>query len=119
MADATPSTPQEVAERACELARDARAAVVLDGDGELAGSSELDEERSRELGDLARELIEALDTAAPGENPEQLEAQVAGGAVYLVRRADWAIVAVARRRALSSLMFYDLRAVLSGLEEAA
>jgi hypothetical protein len=119
MADAELPTPQSVAERACELARDARAAVVLDTDGELAGSSESDGERSRVLGELAGELVEALDTAAPGEYPEQLEAQVAGGAVYLVRRAGWTIVAIARRRALSSLMFYDLRAVLSPLEEAA
>ena len=39
-----------------------------------------------------------------------------GGAVYLVRRPEWAIAAVARRQALSSLMFYDLRALLSELE---
>jgi hypothetical protein len=119
MADATPSTPAAVAERACELARDARAVVVLDGRGRLAGSSESDQERSEALGDLAGELVEAMDTATPGEQPEQLEAQVVGGAVYLVRHADWTIAAVARRRALSSLMFYDLRAVLSELEEAA
>jgi hypothetical protein len=119
MAAGTPPTPQSAAERACELARDARAAVVLDSDGELAGSSEPDEERSRELGELARELIEAVDAATPGESPEQMEAQVDRGAVYLVRRPRWTIAAVARRQALSSLMFCDLRAVLSGLEEAA
>jgi hypothetical protein len=119
MADATPPTPQSVAKRACELARDARAAVVLDKAGKLAGSSESDHERSRELGELARELIEALDAAAPGEDPEQFEAQVDNGAVYLVRRPAWTIAVVARRKALSSLMFYDLRAVLSELEEAA
>jgi chemotaxis receptor (MCP) glutamine deamidase CheD len=119
MADATPSSPQAAAERACELARDARAAVVLDADARLAGSSESDEERSQALGELAAELIEAMDAAAAGEKPEQLEAQVAGGAVYLVRHSDWTIAAVARRRALSSLMFYDLRAVLSELEDAA
>ena len=118
MADATPPTPQSVAKRACELARDARAAVVLDKAGKLAGSSESDRERSEELGELTRELVEALDDAAPGEQPEQFEAQVDNGAVYLVRRPDWTIAVVARRKALSSLMFYDLRAVLSELEEA-
>ena len=119
MADAPPPTPQSVAERACELARDARAAVVLDSAGELAGSSESDDERSAALGELTRELLDALDAAAPGEDPEQLEAQVEGGAVYLVRRPDWTIALVARRKALSSLMFYDMRAVLAELEEAA
>jgi hypothetical protein len=119
MADPTPPTPQSVAERACDLARDARAAVVLDSAGELAGSSESDDERSGALGELTRELVEALDAAAPGEHPDQLEAQVDRGAVYLVRRPDWTIAVVARRKALSSLMFYDMRAVLSELEEAA
>ena len=118
MADATAPTPTSVAERACELSRDARAAVVLDATGDLAGSSESDEERTRELGELASVLVEAVDAAAP-EKPDQMEAQVEGGAVYLVRRPGWTLVAVARRQALSSLMFYDLRAVLSELEEGA
>jgi hypothetical protein len=116
MADAKPLTPESVAQKAVELARDARAVVVLDGAGDLAGSSESDGERSRELAERAKELIDAVDAAAPGDAPEQVEAQVDGGAVYLVRRPDWAIAAVARRQALSSLMFYDLRAVLSELE---
>jgi hypothetical protein len=119
MADPPPPTPQSVAEQVCELARDARAAVVLDSAGELAGSSESDDERSAALGELVGELLEALDAAAQGEHPEELEAQVDGGAVYLVRRPDWTIAVVARRKALSSLMFYDMRAVLSELEEGA
>jgi hypothetical protein len=41
---------------------------------------------------------------------------VEGGAVFLVRRPRWTIAAVARRTALSSLMLYDLRAALDGLE---
>jgi hypothetical protein len=116
MADAKPPTPDSVAQKAIELARDARAAVVLDAAGQLAGSSESDAERSRELADQARELIDAVDAVAPDGPPDQVEAQVDGGAVYVVRRPDWALAAVARRQALSSLMFYDLRAVLSELE---
>jgi hypothetical protein len=45
-----------------------------------------------------------------------MEAQVEGGAVYLVRRPSWTLAAVARRSALSSLMFVDVRAVLGELE---
>jgi hypothetical protein len=116
MADEKPLTPDSVAKKAVELARDARAAVVLDPTGELAGSSESDGERSRALAEHAKELIEAVDAAAPDGPPEQVEAQVDRGAVYLVRRHDWTLAAVARRQALSSLMFYDLRAVLSELE---
>jgi hypothetical protein len=116
MADAKPLTPESAAQKAIELARDARVAVVLDGQGDLAGSSESDEESSRRLGELARELVSAADAAAGGDPPEQVEVQVDRGAVYLVRRPHWTLAAVTRRQALSSLMFYDLRAVLSELE---
>jgi hypothetical protein len=96
------------------MSADARAAVVLDADGELAGASGTP--RGPELAELAAELVEAVDAAAPAGSPEQMEAQVEGGAVYLVRRPRWTLAAVARRSALSSLMFYDVRAVLLELE---
>jgi hypothetical protein len=99
------------------MSADARAAVVLDEDGELAGASGTS--RGPELAELAAELAEAVDAAAPIPPPEQMEAQVEGGAVYLVQRPQWTLAAVARRSALSSLMFYDVRAVLSELEASA
>jgi hypothetical protein len=95
------------------MSEDARAAVILDARGSLAGASGTD--RAPDLASLAGELLEAVDAAAPGERPEQVEAQVEGGAVFVVRRPDWALAAVTRRSALSSLMFYDIRAVLGEL----
>jgi hypothetical protein len=68
------------------------------------------------LAELTSDLLEAADAAAPDDAPVELEAQVEGGAVFLVRRRRWTIAAVARRAALSSLMLYDLRAALDGLE---
>ena len=50
------------------------------------------------------------------EPPEQVEVQVPGGAVFASRTPRWTLAAVARRGALSSLMLYDLRAVLGELE---
>ena len=111
-----PLTPECAAARVCDLGPDARAAVLLDAGGGLAGSSDEDPERARALADLARELVETVDVAAPGDRPEQIEALVEGGAVYVVRRADWTLAAVARRTALSSLMLYDLGAILDRLE---
>ena len=99
------------------MSADTRAAVVVDPAGELAGAS--GDPRAPELAELAAELLEALDAVAPAGPPEQMEAQVEGGAVYLVRRRQWTLAAVARRSALSSLMFYDVRAVLSELEASA
>jgi hypothetical protein len=114
VADPTPASPaKSAAERLCEMSEDARAAVILDAGGELAGASGTD--RASDLASLAGELLEAVDAAAPGEPPEQVEAQVEAGAVFVVRRPDWTLAAVTRRSALSSLMFYDIRAVLGDL----
>jgi hypothetical protein len=42
--------------------------------------------------------------------------QVPGGAVYATRTPRWTLVAVARRQALSSLMLFDLDAMLDWLD---
>jgi hypothetical protein len=107
--------PEEASGRLCDLSADARAAVLLDGEGELVGSS--DPEREDDLAEAARDLLRAVDRAAP-EPPTEVEAQVLGGAVFAVRRPEWTLVAVARRSALSSLMLYDLRAMLARVEAA-
>ena len=112
-------SPEAAADRLCELSADARAAVLLDAAGALAGSSEADPERARRLGDMARELFETVDRSTrdwDADPPEQVEAQVAGGGVYGSRTPRWTLAVVARRGALSSLMLCDLRAVLSELE---
>ncbi len=107
--------PARVPARLCELNPDVRAAVLLSEEGELAGCSEADPGRSRELAEAAQELLRALDRAAGEPAPAELEAQVLGGSVYAVRRPPWTLLAVARRSALSSLMLYDVRAVLGEL----
>lgn len=112
-------TPERTAARLCELSDDARAAILLDAAGSLAGSSDLDAERAGGLAELARELFYAVDRASRPEDvdpPEQVEAQVEGGAVFASRTPRWTLAVVARRTALSSLMLYDLRSVLAELE---
>ncbi|MBN1529828.1 MAG: hypothetical protein JW895_12265 [Thermoleophilaceae bacterium] len=112
-------TPERTAARLCELSTDARAAVLVDAAGSLAGAGDLDPERARALGELAVKLFEAVDRAprADGvEPPEQVEAQVEGGVVYATRNPRWTLAVVARRGTLSSLMLTDLRSVLAELE---
>ena len=112
-------TPERTAARLCELSSDARAAVLLDAAGSLAGASDMTHDRARALAELARELFEAVDHATGdggADPPEQVEAQVAGGAVYASRTPRWTLAVVGRRTTLSSLMLYDLRAVLGELE---
>jgi hypothetical protein len=112
-------TPERAAERLCELSADVRAAVLLDAAGSLAGASDDEREDARELGELARRLFEELDRATRDwdtEPPEQVEVQVPGGAVFASRTPRWTLAAVARRGALSSLVLYDLKALLGELE---
>src|ERR671923_109960 len=100
-------TPERTAARLCELSSDARAAVLLDAAGALAGSSDLDPERAWKLGDLARELFETVDRATrdwDAEPAEQVEVQLPGGAAFASRTPRWTLAVVARRGALSSLM---------------
>jgi predicted regulator of Ras-like GTPase activity (Roadblock/LC7/MglB family) len=112
-------TPEGAAERLRGLSADVRAAVLLDAAGSLRGASDDDHDDAQALGDLARRLFEEVDRATRDwdtEPPEQVEVQVPGGAVFASRTPRWTLVAVARRAALSSLMLYDLRAVLGELE---
>ena len=112
-------TPEGAAERLRELSADVRAAVLLDAAGSLAGASDDDFEHGPALGELARRLFEEVDRATrdwDAEPPEQVEVQVPGGAVFASRTPRWTLAAVAKRGALSSLMLYDLRAVLGELE---
>jgi hypothetical protein len=112
-------TPERAADRLCELSADARAAVLLDAAGSQAGCCGVPVAAASELAELARTLFAAVDRAhrdMPGGPPEQVEAQVEGGAVYASRTPRWTLAVVARRAALSSLMLMDLRAVLGELE---
>ena len=112
-------TPERAAERLRGLSADVRAAVLLDAAGSLRGASDDEHDGAQALGELARRLFEEVDRATRDwdtEPPEQVEVQVPGGAVFASRTPRWTLVAVARRGALSSLMLYDLSAVLGELE---
>ena len=109
-------TPERTPDRLCELSSDARAAVLLDAAGSLAGASEAEPARAEKLAALTRELVEAVDSSAATEPAAQIEAQVPGGAVFASRTPRWTLAVVARRAALASLMLYDLRSVLAELE---
>jgi Roadblock/LC7 domain-containing protein len=117
MADAP--TPERAAERLRELSADVRAAVLLDAAGSLTSATQGDRARAEKLADRARRLFEEVDRATRDwetEPPEQVEVQIPGGAVFASRTPRWTLAAVARRGALSSLMLYDLHAVLGELE---
>ena len=111
-------SPETATRRLVESSADVRCAVLVDSAGNLLAASEEERSRARRLAELARELIEAADAAAP-EPTEQLEARVEGGAVYAVRTPRHTLACVTRRLALPALVLYDLRQTVRTLEQAA
>ena len=99
-----------------ELSTDIEAALVLDRGGRLAAASVEDEERAERMRELATGLLDRAAHVTPGA--DQVEVTTAEGSVFAVRGSDWTVAVVAGRRPLASLMFYDLRNVVSDLGEA-
>ena len=110
--DAGALAPADVPGRLVEMSADARAAVLIDSESDACEASGAAD--PEELASCARELLRSIDRAAE-QPPAELEAQVVGGSIYAVRGPRWTLVTVARRSALSSLMLYDMRALLGGL----
>jgi hypothetical protein len=108
-------TPRDAPGLLRELSPDVRAALLLDAAGALVADSEDDPEQAEELAERVRQLVAVADSAAGGEPPEQLEVQVEAGTVFAARDPGHLLAAVTRRSALSSLMFYDMRALLAAL----
>ena len=103
-----------------ELSVDIRGALVLDGAGEVAAAWRGDAERGERMREALAALLQRADAAADGSEPVgQLEVGTARGTVFCVRDDAWTLAVVAGRFALSSLMFYDLRNVISDLQATA
>jgi hypothetical protein len=107
-------TPELALQYLGELSTDIKASVVLSADGRTAAASKPAETGDR-LRELTQQLFERAD-AADSQVVTQVEVSTGDGAVYAVRDERWTVGVVTGRFALSSLMFYDLRAVLGDLE---
>jgi predicted regulator of Ras-like GTPase activity (Roadblock/LC7/MglB family) len=98
-----------------ELSTDIEAVVVLDREGRVAAATADDDERKERMRELVVALLDRAADAAPGSGVDQLEVTTAEGSVFAVRGREWTVGVVAGRKPLSSLMFYDLRNVVSDL----
>jgi predicted regulator of Ras-like GTPase activity (Roadblock/LC7/MglB family) len=114
-------TPELALRYLDELSTDIRAAVLLDSAGSVAAAHAAQGDPPAErLGEMAGHLFEHAGRAADAAHAfegevAQVEITTQDGAVFAVRAEGWTIAVVAGRFALPSLMFYDLRAVLSDL----
>ena len=107
-------TPELALQYLGELSTDIKAGVIASADGRTAAAS-----KPGESGDRLQELTTQLFASADGADDRvvtQVEVSTGDGAVYAVRDERWTLAVVTGRFALSSLMFYDLRAVLADLE---
>ena len=98
-----------------ELSTDIEAAVVLDRDGGIAAATGDDDDRKERMRELFVALLDRAADASPGPGVDQLEVTTAEGSVFAVRGRDWTVGVVAGRKPLASLMFYDLRNVVTDL----
>jgi hypothetical protein len=109
-------TPDLALDYLGELSTDIKASVLLAADGQTAAANR-PVDGGDQLRDLTVELLRQAD-AADDEPVTQIEVSTGAGSVFAVRTTRWIIAVVTGRFALSSLMFYDLRAVLADLEAA-
>jgi hypothetical protein len=91
-----------------------RAAILL-REGVVEACDPPDEGLAERLRELALELLAAADRADDAEVAE-VEATSSAGAVYAVRHDSRVLSVVAGGFSLSSLMRYDVRRALAGLE---
>ncbi len=97
-------------ERLAELSQDLRGCAVLGPGGELLAASG----DAEAWGDAAGALLAAADSAS-GEPAEHVHVGTEDGEAFAVRHRGLAIVAVAKRFTLASLMVFDMRTVLREL----
>lgn len=100
-------TPDRAADFVEGLSADISACVLLD-DGRLVSVDSGHDAEGEQLAELARELLERAGST-------QFEVSTGAGIVYALRAERWALVVVAGRFALSSLVFFDMRRVLEEL----
>jgi hypothetical protein len=119
MGDTMTSKAPEEAEATAALARmremsaDLRGCAILAADGRvLAASGDADR-----WGRAGAELLEAADSAR-GEPVARVHVATADGEAFGLREGGLAMVTVADRFTLASLMLFDMRAVLRDLAAA-
>jgi hypothetical protein len=93
-----------------EMSTDLRGCAILGADGRvLAATGE-----AERWGHAAADLLAAAD-AARGEPAARAHVATADGEVFALREGGLAMVAVANRFTLASLMLFDMRAILRDL----
>ena len=108
-------TPALALEYLDELSTDIESALVLDQEGRLAAATGEDDDRKERMREIVQALLDRAAEVTPDAGIDQLEVTTSEGSVFAVRGRSWTVAVVAGRKPLASLMFYDLRNVVSDL----
>ncbi len=95
-----------------EISSQIEAAVIVDEQGAVAGSTAGD---GAALADAGRALLDQAE-AMRGSRPAQLEAATAEGSVFVLSDGKRTIVATTGSEATVGLVFYDLKSCLRSVE---
>lgn len=98
-----------------EISSQILAAVIVDEQGSVAGSTFPD---GTALAEAGRALLTQAAATRDGVEPTQLEAATEEGSVFVLRDGGRTIVATTRARPTVGLVFYDLKSSLRALEPA-
>jgi predicted regulator of Ras-like GTPase activity (Roadblock/LC7/MglB family) len=101
-----------------EISSQIEAAVVLDQDASLLGSTLTDEARANELAGEVRELLVAAERAAGDKELAQVEVATTEGSVFVVRDGERTIAATTTPEPTVGLVFYDLKSCLRSIAES-
>jgi hypothetical protein len=97
-----------------EMSADLRGCAILDSGGSVIAATG----EPRRWGDAAKALLSAAD-AVDDEPATHVHVATEDGEAFAVRHDDLAMVAVAERYTLASLMIFDMRTVLRDLARGA
>ena len=117
VASRLPMDPGQALADLDEISSHVEAAVLLDGRGNVSGTTLADEERANELARRVRALLDAADRVRGGVT--QLAAVTPAGGVFAVRDGETTIAATTPPRPTVGLVFYDLKTCLHALRQPA
>jgi predicted regulator of Ras-like GTPase activity (Roadblock/LC7/MglB family) len=93
-----------------------RTAVIFDRGGEPVASN-LPDDEAREVAGIGDAMLAYAEALRDGAQVRQLRAVTSDGEVYVVRRGEKAVVAIALPGSLPGLVQHDLRMALSSLSK--
>ena len=109
--------PEQALADLTEISSQIQAAVVLDEQGKVVGSTLGDANRTGQLAGAATELLRSADEVKPGSKLTQLEIATTEGSFFLVRDDEAYIAATTGGNPTVGLVFYDLKSTLRNLKK--